>query len=936
MAAGRHRRSGKRVRRRLGKRKSNRFASDCSSDSSDEDYDLEEEESSYEDPGGEEEEHRMGSRLQRTGQQAAAQGSGALRASRKRIRGSGDFQETENLGKAADGGRVKKVRYSGGNECSMESLVLIQDDDVEEKNGKDERGGTRKGKEKIEEVDGGVGNTVSVAEQVCGICLIEGGTVDRGVLDCCDHYFCYVCIMEWAKVESRCPMCKQRFVKIVKPAVAGMKRSRTVRIPLRDQVYVPSEEEIRGFEDPYSNIVCMECHESGEERLLLLCDHCDAAAHTYCVGLGRSVPRGDWFCHSCQSLLVESSSSEEDDFVLGFSDDDEAALIRAIVATPTTGPNRSRRQATAQRSSTVSTRVRRPRQGVRRRLWRRLTHRRSSAGASTFRLPHSTRPSSRQTVGPIFSVSSQTVDEQASSAKTGQQASAARTVPNQRLLHERIQIIRENWEDIRRGSRQFSSEGHTSASSAWNLTSLDEHAISSTQPQSKPHCRSTVSEENSRSLCGAVVDSNPSLLSRQGTGGGERSLASLPSKQATGCMEDSDAAQAWAMMEHAKTLNGGSSSTGGQQRSRTPHSHDPILTREENNSIRQHVVSATKGTTVSHDKGISYLDSPELRNGDDNVLKQSELKGITGKMETAECSSMEEPQNHRQEFLNFMISGDIRFQERDSGSRQKETGISASCDLETALPFFKDFKDSNQTKPPIGGNGKGSDNVMGAAGTTQINSLSPATSSVNRISVECRCNPVHSISKGIGNLNNGLEHTMNHQRFEMARPCSDGIDCRSDIRFGMDVTTSSKTCGGGITLSLSGYEQQQTIPEAASCAQLHMSDHLPILDRTQNVAGMKDQVASLVKMELWPIYLSKGLGKEQFKSIARSATHALLAICGLEQHKKNSPQVKILSCCHSELQGQSFIAGFCDTCFKVQVQDVVKAVANRRLSLTGM
>ena len=102
---------------------------------------------------------------------------------------------------------------------------------------------TRKGKQKVLEeeenadvVQERVVDEVEIA-RVCGICLTEetSAFVERGKLDCCDHFFCFGCIMEWAKVESRCPMCKQRFVTIVKPGIAR-KRKRTVRIPTRNQV----------------------------------------------------------------------------------------------------------------------------------------------------------------------------------------------------------------------------------------------------------------------------------------------------------------------------------------------------------------------------------------------------------------------------------------------------------------------------------------------------------------------------------------------------------------------------------------------------------------------------------------------------------------------------------------------------------------------------
>jgi hypothetical protein len=92
----------------------------------------------------------------------------------------------------------------------------------------------KKGKEKVEEV------RAEVVKQVCGICLSEEDKRRlRGTLDCCSHYFCFACINEWAKVESRCPLCKQRFKTISKPAksAAGIDlREALIQVPERDQV----------------------------------------------------------------------------------------------------------------------------------------------------------------------------------------------------------------------------------------------------------------------------------------------------------------------------------------------------------------------------------------------------------------------------------------------------------------------------------------------------------------------------------------------------------------------------------------------------------------------------------------------------------------------------------------------------------------------------
>ncbi|CAK9168998.1 unnamed protein product [Ilex paraguariensis] len=165
----------------------------------------------------------------------------------------------------------------------------------------------RKGKEKVDDSKNEVG------KQVCGICLSdEGKKIVRGVLNCCGHYFCFACIMEWSKVESRCPLCKQRFVTISKPAKSNTgldMRTVVIQVPERDQIYQPSQEELRGYLDPYENVICTECQQGGNDALMLLCDLCDSPAHTYCVGLGREVPEGNWYCDACRPTALGSTSN---------------------------------------------------------------------------------------------------------------------------------------------------------------------------------------------------------------------------------------------------------------------------------------------------------------------------------------------------------------------------------------------------------------------------------------------------------------------------------------------------------------------------------------------------------------------------------------------------------------------------------------------------
>ncbi|KAL5210261.1 hypothetical protein ABZP36_005884 [Zizania latifolia] len=156
--------------------------------------------------------------------------------------------------------------------------------------------GEHKGKEKKEPEE--------ALRATCGICLSQEHRVTmQGVLNCCSHYFCFPCIMQWSKVESRCPLCKQRFTTVTKSSKVdiGLHLTKSViRVEKRDQVYQPTEEEIRRWLDPYENVVCIECNQGGDDNLMLLCDICDSSAHTYCVGLGREVPEGNWYCGGCR------------------------------------------------------------------------------------------------------------------------------------------------------------------------------------------------------------------------------------------------------------------------------------------------------------------------------------------------------------------------------------------------------------------------------------------------------------------------------------------------------------------------------------------------------------------------------------------------------------------------------------------------------------
>ena len=40
-------------------------------------------------------------------------------------------------------------------------------------------------------------------------------SLERGKLDCCEHYFCLICIVKWAHNVNTCPLCRKIFKSIV-------------------------------------------------------------------------------------------------------------------------------------------------------------------------------------------------------------------------------------------------------------------------------------------------------------------------------------------------------------------------------------------------------------------------------------------------------------------------------------------------------------------------------------------------------------------------------------------------------------------------------------------------------------------------------------------------------------------------------------------------
>uniref|UniRef100_A0A6B2LL05 RING-type domain-containing protein n=1 Tax=Arcella intermedia TaxID=1963864 RepID=A0A6B2LL05_9EUKA len=74
----------------------------------------------------------------------------------------------------------------------------------------------------------------------CGICY---DTVkERGIMNVCEHLFCYRCISKWAQRSNTCPLCNRRFTRLKrKQVVSGSEnkrrrcREQVEKVPHREQ-----------------------------------------------------------------------------------------------------------------------------------------------------------------------------------------------------------------------------------------------------------------------------------------------------------------------------------------------------------------------------------------------------------------------------------------------------------------------------------------------------------------------------------------------------------------------------------------------------------------------------------------------------------------------------------------------------------------------------
>ncbi|EER25202.1 PHD-finger family protein [Coccidioides posadasii C735 delta SOWgp] len=116
----------------------------------------------------------------------------------------------------------------------------------------------------------------------------------------CGHNLHNECLKPWVERANSCPICRQKFnvVELAEHLGGSVISSYAVE----DRVQVAEIDPtliIDDLVDDSDSQPCPICGDDDNEDLLLLCDGCDTASHTYCVGLD-SVPSGPWFCCHCE------------------------------------------------------------------------------------------------------------------------------------------------------------------------------------------------------------------------------------------------------------------------------------------------------------------------------------------------------------------------------------------------------------------------------------------------------------------------------------------------------------------------------------------------------------------------------------------------------------------------------------------------------------
>ncbi|XP_076899078.1 uncharacterized protein LOC143552842 [Bidens hawaiensis] len=526
----------------------------------------------------------------------------------------------------------------------------------------------------------------------CGVCLLDEALSLRGFIDSCDHYFCFVCIMEWAKVESRCPVCKRRFSVIRRPSNDGVFLSeQIVNVPVRDQVYYYNGNATIGPPDPYLQVKCTVCSSSSDDHLLLLCDLCDSAAHSYFVGLGATVPEGDWFCRDCTLSRVEHAKVET---YTTFDNDDD-------YNNNTNNNNNNNNNNDNDKNNPLS---------------------RFDTGRATYsevsihdivRESYTREPNTdTDTDAPSVPTSDRPIGDQLSAQSTVDRSNApnARTLKRCLNVHSRIRVLRENWNGFQRGSLTFTSsfgDGRKTSQSesqstsqnrsndidkAWKMMSIAAKAFGKKPGNKNPFPKKTESHKNKEKLVNEASKVRPN----GGYFGGLRTNES----------EFSSSSRNIIASAHVKNVSYNVVGSSGQSLSIATDKQcakrviDATLEKKENIKKYTQLGSSGQSSSMATDKRSAKKIDSSLEK-EENINKDTQHDGNNNNKEIEDAKS--EIQSLVK--LNLKLLSKDKKLEADvfkEVARHATHSIMAACGMEPQKARFRSFErvvcDHNQTR----------------------------------------------------------------------------------------------------------------------------------------------------------------------------------------------------------------------------------------------
>ncbi|BBN11130.1 hypothetical protein MPTK1_5g09300 [Marchantia polymorpha subsp. ruderalis] len=198
-----------------------------------------------------------------------------------------------------------------------------------------------KGKDLLEDDVSSVEDEKNKHEEICGICLNGRGN-EKGSLDCCKHTFCFQCIMGWGKKETKCPICKQRFLTItvmtssVADSSSGHHQAQktSFRLPQRD-LLEKSKSNLHlavtksGCKSLSMYVEGWNGKSKQEENVMLkmelVCEKCDTfvlAKIEEVVKVGQLIPlplnHGSWACEVCSGTRATKLTTLDEDLDFDF------------------------------------------------------------------------------------------------------------------------------------------------------------------------------------------------------------------------------------------------------------------------------------------------------------------------------------------------------------------------------------------------------------------------------------------------------------------------------------------------------------------------------------------------------------------------------------------------------------------------------------------